>query len=85
NDIYPLAAGRFLQGAAAGTMLMIMIPMLVLSFPIERRNYALFVLIGGFYGSVIMGTVLGTAAASAGHWHWLFGIFGLLSFFGLIF
>ncbi|MEC3653924.1 MFS transporter [Bacillus siamensis] len=85
NDIYSLAAGRLLQGAAAGTMLMIMIPMLVLSFPIERRNYALFVLIGGFYGAVIMGTVLGTAAASAGHWHWLFIIFGLLSLFGLIF
>lgn len=41
-----MAAGRFLQGAATGVMLMIMIPMLVLSFPIERRNYALLVLIG---------------------------------------
>lgn len=46
GDIAWMAAGRFLQGAATGVMLMIMIPMLVLSFPIERRNYALLVLIG---------------------------------------
>lgn len=78
-----MAAGRFLQGAATGVMLMIMIPMLVLSFPIERRNYALLVLIGGFYGSVIIGTILGTIATSCGHWRWLFFIFGTLSLIGV--
>lgn len=83
GDIAWMAAGRFLQGAATGIMLMIMIPMLVLSFPIERRNYALLVLIGGFYGSVIIGTILGTIATSCGHWRWLFFIFGTLSLIGV--
>ncbi|MED0588677.1 MFS transporter [Bacillus subtilis] len=83
GDIALMAAGRFLQGAATGVMLMIMIPMLVLSFPIERRNYALLVLIGGFYGSVIIGTILGTIATSCGHWRWLFFIFGTLSLIGV--
>ncbi|MEC2184705.1 MFS transporter [Bacillus spizizenii] len=83
SDIAWMAAGRFLQGAATGVMLMIMIPMLVLSFPIDRRNYALLVLIGGFYGSVIIGTILGTIATSYGHWRWLFYIFGALSLIGV--
>ncbi|AJO59494.1 MFS transporter [Bacillus subtilis] len=83
SDVAWMAAGRFLQGAATGVMLMIMIPMLVLSFPIERRNYALLVLIGGFYGSVIIGTILGTIATSCGHWRWLFFIFGTLSLIGV--
>lgn len=83
NDIAWMVAGRFLQGAATGVMLMIMIPMLVLSFPIERRNYALLVLIGGFYGSVIIGTILGTIATSCGHWRWLFFTFGTLSLIGV--
>ncbi|MCY9160955.1 MFS transporter [Bacillus atrophaeus] len=84
NDILWLAAGRFLQGAATGVMLMIMIPMLVLSFPLDRRNYALLVLIGGFYGSVITGTILGTIALNYGHWRWLFYTFGILSLIGMI-
>ncbi|PNB41031.1 MFS transporter, partial [Pseudomonas sp. GW456-E7] len=56
---------------------------LVLSFPTDRRNYALLVLIGGFYGSVIIGTILGTIATSYGHWRWLFFIFGALSLIGV--
>ncbi|MED1121268.1 MFS transporter [Bacillus atrophaeus] len=84
NDILWLAAGRFLQGAATGVMLMIMIPMLVLSFPLDRRNYTLLVLIGGFYGSVITGTILGTIALNYGHWRWLFYTFGILSLIGMI-
>ncbi|MGQ8923045.1 MFS transporter [Bacillus halotolerans] len=83
SDIAWMAAGRFLQGAATGVMLMIMIPMLVLSFPIDRRNYALLVLIGGFYGSVIIGSILGTIALSYGHWRWLFFTFGTLSLVGV--
>ncbi|MCI3986988.1 MFS transporter [Bacillus vallismortis] len=83
SNIAWMAAGRFLQGAATGVMLMIMIPMLVLSFPIDRRNYALLVLIGGFYGSVITGTILGTIATSFEHWRWLFYIFGALSLIGV--
>ncbi len=84
SDIAWMAIGRFLQGAATGVMLMIMIPMLVLSFPIERRNYALLVLIGGFYGSVIIGTILGTIATGCGHWRWLFYTFGALSLIGVL-
>lgn len=68
-----------------GIMLMIMILMLVFLFLIECCNYVLFVLIGGFYGFVIMGIVLGMVVVSVGYWYWLFGIFGLLFFCGFIF
>lgn len=47
-DMYWMTISRFLQGMATGVMLMIMIPTLVLSFPIDKRNLALAVLLLGF-------------------------------------
>ncbi|RAS83717.1 MFS transporter [Priestia endophytica] len=65
-------AGRVLQGMGAGMALMMMLPMLVLSFPISRRNLALLILIGGFYGSSMIGVCFGTLVSHTGHWKEIF-------------
>ena len=58
NSFLGMGIGRFFQGTGTGLALMMMIPMLVLSFPIQKRNLALLILIGGFYGSSVVGKVL---------------------------
>lgn len=65
-------------------MLMIMILMFVLLFLIDCRNYVLLVLIGGFYGFVIIGMILGMIVISYGYWRWLFYFFGVLLLIGVV-
>jgi predicted MFS family arabinose efflux permease len=79
-----MSLGRFLQGIATGVMLMIMIPMLVLSFPIEKRNLALFVLLSGFFGSAIIGLLLGNMAIIYHHWRWIFYLVNAIASVGFI-
>lgn len=83
-DFQWMSLGRFLQGIGTGVMLMIMIPMLVLSFPIEKRNLALSVLLGGFFGSAIIGLLLGNMAIIFHHWRWIFYFGSALAFIGFI-
>jgi MFS family permease len=80
-----LLIGRFLQGAATGVILMIMLPMLVLSFPIDKRNYSLLTLIGGFFGFAVMGMFLGVTAVHLNQWRWVFYLSGALAAIALIF
>jgi len=84
TDMQWLSVGRFVQGIATGVMLMIMIPMLVLSFPIDKRNLAFTILLGGFFGSVIMGMFLGNVAIMIKQWRWLFYIAGVISLTGMM-
>ncbi|WP_219836184.1 MFS transporter [Paenibacillus sp. R14(2021)] len=67
-----MSLGRFLQGMGTGMMLMIMVPMLLLSFPIEKRNLALSVLVGGFFGAAITGLLIGNIAVVYQDWRWIF-------------
>ncbi|WP_393960269.1 MFS transporter [Priestia megaterium] len=83
NSFLRMGIGRFLQGIGTGLTLMMMIPMLVLSFPIHKRNFALLILIGGFYGSSVTGIFLGMLVNSYGHWRWLFYIAIVLSLLGI--
>ncbi|MED3886839.1 MFS transporter [Priestia aryabhattai] len=83
NSFLGMGIGRFLQGTGTGLALMMMIPMLVLSFPICKRNLALLILIGGFYGSSVVGIFLGVLVNSYGHWRWLFYIAAVLSLLGI--
>ncbi|MFP7732338.1 MFS transporter [Priestia aryabhattai] len=83
NSFLGMGIGRFLQGTGTGLALMMMVPMLVLSFPIYKRNFALFILIGGFYGSSVTGIFLGMLVNSYGHWRWLFYIAIILSLLGI--
>ncbi len=79
-----MSIGRFLQGAATGVMLMIMLPMLVLSFPIDKRNYSLLILIGGFFGSAVLGMFLGATAFHLNQWRWNFYLAGTIGAAALI-
>lgn len=79
-----MSLGRFLQGIGTGVMLMIMVPMLLLSFPIEKRNLALSVLIGGFFGSAITGLLIGNMAIIYHHWRWIFYLGSALALAGFI-
>ncbi|MGO4272843.1 MFS transporter, partial [Paenibacillus sp. TAF58] len=79
-----MSVGRFLQGIGMGVMLMIMVPMLLLSFPIEKRNLSLSVLIGGFFGSVIAGLLIGNVAIIYHHWRWIFYLGSGLALAGFI-
>ncbi|WP_336881283.1 MFS transporter [Priestia koreensis] len=83
NSFLTMGIGRVLQGVGTGLTLMMMIPMLVLSFPIHKRNLALLVLIGGFYGSGVTGVFLGMLVNSYGHWKWLFYLALILSLLGI--
>ncbi|MGW9102704.1 MFS transporter [Priestia megaterium] len=78
-----MGIGRFLQGIGTGLTLMMMIPMLVLSFPISKRNLALVILIGGFYGSSVTGIFLGMLVNCYGHWKWLFYVAIAFSLLGI--
>ncbi|UOY87672.1 MFS transporter [Bacillus glycinifermentans] len=79
-----MTIGRMLQGIGTGTVLMMMIPMLVLSFPISIRNFALFVLVGGLFGFAILGTFFGAISSVSGHWRWLCYAAGACSFSGIV-
>ncbi|MZQ80964.1 MFS transporter [Paenibacillus sp. 5J-6] len=83
NDQW-MSVGRFLQGVGMGVMLMIMVPMLLLSFPIEKRNLSLSVLIGGFFGSVIAGLLIGNIAIIYHYWRWIFYLGSALALAGLM-
>jgi MFS family permease len=85
NSFLGMGIGRFFQGTGTGLALMMMIPMLVLSFPIQKRNLALLILIGGFYGSSVVGIFLGMLVNSYGHWRGLFYIAAVLSLMGICF
>ena len=79
-----LGVGRFLEGMAAGTVFMMMIPTLILSFPAGRRNRVLAVLVAGFFGSVAMGPFLGSLTIMEDAWRWLFAAVGLLALAGAL-
>ncbi|WDL96797.1 MFS transporter [Alicyclobacillus sp. ALC3] len=79
-----LGVGRFLEGMAAGTVFMMMIPALILSFPAVRRNRVLAVLVAGFFGSVAMGPFLGSLTIMEDAWRWLFAAVGLLALAGAL-
>ncbi|MCR8656611.1 MFS transporter [Paenibacillus endoradicis] len=83
-DMLWMTLGRFLQGMGSGVMLMIMLPLLVLSFPIEKRNLALFVLLLGFFGSAIVGMYLGNVALIYNQWRWIFYIASAIALAGII-
>lgn len=83
NDQW-MSVGRFLQGISMGVMFMIMVPMLLLSFPIEKRNLSLSVLIGGFFGSVIAGLLIGNIAVFHQDWRWIFYLGSALAFAGFM-
>ena len=79
-----LGVGRFLEGMAAGTVFMMMIPTLILSFPAGRPNRVLAVLVIGFFGSVAMGPFLGSLTLLEDAWRWLFVAVGLLALAGAL-
>lgn len=83
-DMVSLIIGRFLQAMSSGTLLMVMIPALMMSFPAERRNRVLVVLVGGLFGSVAIGPFLGSVAILFDSWRWLFVSVGFLSLVGSI-
>jgi predicted MFS family arabinose efflux permease len=83
-NIIWMSIGRSLQGVGAGLVLMMMIPMLVLAFPLNKRDLALIVLTGGVFGSGILGSFLGALANIYGEWKWLFYLAAALSVLGML-
>lgn len=68
----PLMVGRGLQGAAAGVILMGLIPQLIQGFPAARRHRVLAVLVAGLFGSVALGPLFSTVALMHDQWRWIF-------------
>lgn len=71
-NLFTLAIGRILEGAMAGSVFLVMVPLLIQSFPVERRNRVLAVLVSGFFGSIALGPLLGALAMYLDAWRWLF-------------
>ncbi|MFD1676152.1 MFS transporter [Alicyclobacillus fodiniaquatilis] len=84
NGLVVLTFARMVQGAMTGLVLMVMIPILIHSFPAERRNRVVGVLIGGFFGAIAMGPFLGALAIYHDAWRWIFLISGLCTVLGLV-
>ncbi len=75
--------GRVLQGMGTGMLFMMMIPMLVLAFPIQKRDLAIIVLTGGLFGSAIIGQYLGYVAAELGQYMFLYITAVLVALLGI--
>lgn len=67
-----LAFSRTIEGALTGTQLMVLIPLLFITYPAERRNQVLGILLSVLFGSVSLGAILGSLSQEYDAWRWLF-------------
>jgi hypothetical protein len=67
-----LAFSRSIEGALTGTQLMVLVPLLFIEYPAERRNRVLGILLSILFGSVSIGAILGSLSQEYDSWRWLF-------------
>lgn len=73
-DIGLLIAGRSIQGLTAGMLFLTIIPATLMSFPGHIRNFFLFFVISGLFGSSAVGAFFGALSLSVDAWRWLFSL-----------
>jgi len=71
GGIVPWLAGRVLQGAAAGGMLISALPPLITRFGVRRLPLTVVIVDVGLFGAITLGPMLGGEVAVAGSWRWL--------------
>jgi MFS family permease len=67
-----LTIGRLIQGLSAGALFLTILPVGLISFPNQVRNWFLFLAIGGLFGASSVGAFLGSLSLSMDAWRWLF-------------
>jgi len=77
-------AGRILQGATTGLMLVIALPPLITRFPARRMPTSAVAVNLGLFGAVSVGPLLGGVAATPDGWRWLFAGVGVLGVVGVL-
>jgi len=73
-DLGLLIAGRTIQGLSAGMLFLTIIPAALISFPGHIRNFFLFFIISGLFGSSAIGAFFGGLSLSLDAWRWLFSL-----------
>jgi len=76
------AAGRTVQGLAAGAMLISSLPPLIARFPASRLPITVVIVNVGIFGASTIGPILGGRAADAGTWRVLFAAGAVLGVLG---
>ncbi|MFB5190336.1 MFS transporter [Alicyclobacillus fastidiosus] len=79
-----LGVSRAIEGALTGTQLMVLIPLLFISYPAERRNRVLGLVLATLFGSVSLGAILGSISQEQDAWRWLFYLCALCSLAALL-
>lgn len=77
-------AGRVIQGAATGFMLVAALPPLVTRFGVGRLPATVAIVNVGLFGATTLGPVIGGPVAEAGSWRLLYAIVGALGLAGLL-
>jgi MFS transporter, DHA2 family, lincomycin resistance protein len=72
SNTIALAFSRSIEGALTGTQLMVLIPLLFIEYPAERRNQVLGILLSVLFGSVSLGAIFGSISQEYDAWRWLF-------------
>jgi DHA2 family lincomycin resistance protein-like MFS transporter len=80
-----LLAGRFIQGAGAGMLLMALIPTAFRAISPKRRPWVIAILLGGLFGSFALGPVLGGLGVADSAWRGVFWLAAGLSALALAF
>ncbi|MCM3021805.1 MFS transporter [Heyndrickxia ginsengihumi] len=71
-NIVVLILGRVVQSLSAGMIFLTMLPISLRSFPGNIRNFFLFMIITGLFGSTAMGACFGSLSLNIDAWRWLF-------------
>ncbi|GMA62345.1 MFS transporter [Alicyclobacillus fastidiosus] len=83
-NLFVLGISRAIEGALTGTQLMVLIPLLFMSYPAERRNRVLGLVLATLFGSVSLGAVLGSISQEQDAWRWLFYVCAICSLVALL-
>ena len=70
--------GRWLQGAGAGALYMVMVPLVAVLIPTRHRNWFIFIILSGLFGATGLGGVFGGLSLTMDAWRWLFALGALL-------
>lgn len=70
--------GRLLQGAGAGALYMVMVPLVAVLIPTKHRNWFIFIILSGLFGATGLGGIFGGLSLTIDTWRWLFTLAAIL-------
>lgn len=85
GGIIAFGAGRILQGAATGVLLVVALPPLTTQFSSRRLPTTVAAVNIGFFGAVTLGPVVAGPVLALGLWRWLFAVVGIVGAVGFAF